>query len=188
MSRHRAMNFRPLWCLALVAALAACQTRPPAATLGRSDRVHPEGVVAPPSGIVVVREYVDPQKIDGKEAYYRIRYVWDYDQGSARYERLSMEGALLETRLEPGLTLETTDAEMAFAYQLVREDAQLGPLVARPDAVFHGGFSVKGTDTPGCGVGSRCVRVMVQGGDNAQEPLVHAIVDLARRAIVSRDG
>ena len=169
-------------------ALAACQSRPPAQTLGRTDRPEPTGAVLAPSGQVVVREYVDPQKIDGKEVYFRIRYVWDYAQGTALFQRFSLDGDLLESTPQPGLTLETTDAEMAYAYQLVREDRELGPRVARADAVFQGGFSVLGAEKPACVPGPSCIRVFVQGGEDAREPLVNAIVDLAGRRIVSRDG
>jgi hypothetical protein len=168
---------------ALVVLLTACRSTPERDAASASQ---PE--VAPPAGVVVIREYVDPQKVDGVDAYFRIRYAWDYDQGSAVMQRYDMDGKLLETVPQPGLTLESTDAEMAYAYQLVRNDPEFATKVARPDAVYQGGFSVRGAEFPPCGDGSRCVRVFVQAGADATIPLVNVIVDLAKRRIVARDG
>jgi len=163
---------------------AGCRSMPATANAAGAD------LPPAPSGIVVVRDYVDSQKIDGADKYFRIRYVWDYQQGVALYQRFAMDGAgeLLESTPVPALTLEPTTAEMDYAYALVRQDPQLGPLVNRADAQFQGGFSVRDPDNSDCGPGSRCVRVIVAGGADGEVAIAHAIVDLASRRIVDRDA
>ena len=47
-----------------------------------------------------------------------------------------------------------------------------------------GGFAFREAGDPGCSDGSRCVHVIVSGGDDGQRPVAHAIVDLMRRRVV----
>jgi hypothetical protein len=143
---------------------------------------------AAPSGDVVVRDYIDPQKRDGVDTYFRIRYMWDYIENVAVMERSSLEGEVVERTAMPGLTLETTADELAYAIALVRNDPQLQDRLKRPDLNFHGGFSVRGPEVEGCNLRSRCIRIFVSTGLNNETAVAHAIVDLAGRRIVDRDG
>jgi hypothetical protein len=138
-----------------------------------------------PMGVVRVREYVDSVKTDSGDQYQRVEYMWDYDRKSAVKVISSMDGQRLSETLEPDLTLVTTEAELNYAYALVRRDARLGKLVNRTDAHFAGGFALRSNGEPGCGAGSRCIHVIVSGGNDGEVPIVHAIVDLATRKITA---
>lgn len=139
-----------------------------------------------PSGKVVVRDYVDSQKKDGVDEYFRILYSWDYDRQTAVMERFDMEGKLLERQEEPGLTLVTTDAELEYAIALVQHDPLLKQQYTRSDLHFHGGFSVREPDLEGCNEGSRCIRIFVSAGERDEIPVAKAIVDLASRRVIDR--
>lgn len=142
-----------------------------------------------PTGLVIVRDYVDSVKTDHGDQYQKIQYGWDYDRGTA-IERIStLEGELISEKAWPTLTLRATDAEMEYAYSLVRADQRLKSTAERKDARFYGGFSFadrEHLDDPNrpCQEKSRCVHVMVSGGPNGEENIAHAIVDLALGQVV----
>jgi hypothetical protein len=148
-----------------------------------------------PSGFVLVREYVDSVKTDAGDVYQKVQYGWDYDQGVAveRIYRLQEQSGrisdnankLISEQAQPGLTLKTTEAELQYAYALVRSHRDLKIVCMRQDARFYGGFSLRNDDVSNrCGVKSRCIHVIVSGGPNGEEALVHAIVDLALGQVI----
>ena len=148
--------------------------------------------IARPMGYVMVREYVDSVKTERGDEYQKVQYGWDYDQGLAIRRISSMDGKLISTQTEPGLTLETTPNELEYAFQLVRLHPQLSDIAKRPDARIYGGFSLK-TDprdvstTPAnaaCGDKSRCIHVIISGGVTGEKSLAHAIVNLASGLVV----
>jgi hypothetical protein len=168
--------------LGLVTVLCACATQ---------QSVIPKPVA--PAGIVVVRDFVDPVKTANGDVYMKIQYAWDYDRGVAIVRKRSMDDTLIDEQLEPGLTLETTEPELAYAFDLIRSDATLGPIAARKDARLYGGFSLRVPNTQAangiaadlvCRAKSRCIHIMISGGNNGETSLAHAIVDLASRRIV----
>ncbi len=148
--------------------------------------------IARPSGYVMVREYVDSVKTERGDEYQKVQYGWDYDQGVAMQRISSMDGKLIRAQAEPDLTLETTPNELEYAFNLVRQHPALSNLAKRADARIYGGFSLK-TDprdiasTPAnaaCGAKSRCIHVIISGGQTGEESLAHAIVNLASGAVV----
>jgi hypothetical protein len=139
-----------------------------------------------PAGFVLVREYVDSFKTDHGDEYRQVQLGWDYDLKSAVERQSDMKGKLISQTKIAALTLKATDQEMAYAYGLIKADKRLAPKVARADAVFYGGFSLR-EPTGECGMQSRCVHVMVSGGAEGRESIAHAIVDLAAGKIVNHD-
>ena len=176
------MKIKVLFCIPILALFSACSqpTKSNASTEALSQR---------PTGFVIVRDYVDSVKTDHGEEYQKIQYGWDYERGVA-VERIStLEGALISEKPWPALTLKATDAEMDYAYSLVRADPRLKQTAIRKDARFYGGFSYadrEHLDDPNrpCKEKSRCVHVMVSGGPNGEENIAHAIVDLALGQVV----
>lgn len=140
--------------------------------------------VAPPSGYVRVRDYVDSVKTPSGDQYQRVEYGWDYAKGVAVERRSTMDGGLIESAEQPALTLVPTQDEMMYAYHLVAIHPQLSKLVQRKDARLYGGFSLREPDDKYCNQASRCVHVMISGGDNGELALGHAIVDLMRKHVV----
>ena len=145
-----------------------------------------------PSGYVMVREYVDSVKTDRGDVYQKVQYGWDYDQGLAMQRIFSMDGKLISAQAEPNLTLETTPLELEYAFALVRALPELRAFTKRADARFYGGFSLK-TDprdlsaspaNAACGAKSRCIHVIISGGQTGEESLAHAIVNLATGKVV----
>jgi hypothetical protein len=149
--------------------------------------------IAAPTGFVLVREYIDSVKTAAGDSYQKIQYGWDYQRGVAVQRFISMDGTFLSESLEPGLTLETTPAELEYAFALVRKDAVLASIVARKDARFYGGFSLRVPATQAengvpadsaCRAKSRCIHVVVSAGHDGEVSLAHAIVDLAAQKVV----
>jgi hypothetical protein len=160
--------------LLLAGVFTGCATTPNTATLPPV-----------PQGFVLVREYVDSFKTDQSDEYRKVQLGWDYDKKSAVERQFDMKGNVISEETIPALTLKATDAEMKYAYGLVKSDARLANKVARPDAVFYGGFSLREA-AGNCGPESRCVHVMVSGS-GGQESIAHAIIDLAARKIINHE-
>jgi hypothetical protein len=137
-----------------------------------------------PSGFVVVRDYMDSQKIDGADRTLHIQYGWDYTRGTAVQKTFEKDGALRESLDQPTLTLQATDAEMDYAYALVKAEPSLHEFSLRQDALYQGGFSLREPGSRDCDIGSRCVHVVVAGGQDGGLSLAHAIVDLMKRKVV----
>jgi hypothetical protein len=156
---------------ALSLALASCAT---------SEKLPPA-----PRGYVLVHDYVDSTKTATGDQYQRIEMGWSYDEKSAVRTIYSLDGKLLSRETMPAVTLRATDAEMEFAYALVRAEPSLQKQVRRKDAMFQGGFSLREPGTP-CGEGSRCVHVMISDGIVGHALFAHAIVDLASGKIVEK--
>lgn len=134
--------------------------------------------------VVVVRRYDDVFHADGANLPVTVEYAWDYARGVGIERVYTRDGKPYSQRDLPGQTMNFTDAEMELAFALAREHAQLGPVLAQPDLRFYGGFAFREAGDPGCSDGSRCVHVIVSGGDDGQRPVAHAIVDLMRRRVV----
>lgn len=170
---------------ACVIALAACSSTTTKPSVSASQTP----AIQKPSGFVSVRQYVDSVKTENGDQYQNVEYGWDYDRGVA-IERIStLDGALVSKKEWPSLTLRATDAEMEYAYSLVRADPRLSATAERKDARFYGGFSFtdrEHLDDPKrpCQEKSRCVHVMVSGGPSGEENIAHAIVDLALGQVV----
>lgn len=126
--------------------------------------------------ILVIRDYVDELKIDGKDVRQRFQYVWNYTRGIAQMRVLDVDGALLRTEDQPRLTLNATDAEKEFAFHRVRADPRWQGMY-RADSIFYGGFSFRPPGHGVCDEHARCIHVFASdsGGRNTT---LHVIYDL----------
>jgi hypothetical protein len=140
---------------------------------------------AAPSGYVKVHDYVDSTKTATGDQYQRVEMGWSYDEKSAIRTISSLDGKQISREKLPAVTLRATDAEMEFAYALVRAEPSLREQTRRKDAIFQGGFSLREPNTV-CGEGSRCVHVMISDGIVGHALFAHAIVDLAAGKIVEK--
>lgn len=169
--------------LALTAALllAGCQSPGPISTTEVSAERDPRV-----SGIVVVRSYEDEFKIDGGDVRVTVEYAWDYDRAVAVERITDAQGKLISRTEQPELTLNLTDAEQAYAFELTRAHPDLKDQVAGSDHLY-GGFSYRDASDPACYRGSRCVHVMAStmapAGDGWRK-VVHAIIDLQAGKVV----
>lgn len=162
--------------VAMALLCAGCANKAPVADIDSSTSV--------PTGYVMVRSYVDRFSFPTGDELRRIEYGWDYDRGEAEQRIYSMDNKLLERVPQPGLTLESTDAELERALALVRAHPALAAIATAPDIELHGGFSLR---EPGsiCDRGSRCVHVMGAGPEGGSR--LHAIVDLAKDRVIDPD-
>lgn len=134
--------------------------------------------------LVVVRRYDDVFRENGADLPVTVEYVWDYARGVGVERVYTRDGQPHSQRDLPGQTLNFTDTEMELAFALAREHERLGPVLAESGLRFYGGFAYREADDPGCSQRSRCVHVIVSGGDDGERPVAHAIVDLMKRVVV----
>jgi len=168
--------------LLLVALLAACAGSRDSARSPTPDHV-PTQTLADGHVAVLVREFDDEVKLGGgREQRMHVRYLWDYTAACAREVQTAPDGALLSDRLQPGLTLNATEAELAYAVALLREEASINARFTG-DSDIYGGFSYREPGHAECDVGSRCIHVIVSR-DQGRYKVAHAIVDLQRAHVV----
>jgi hypothetical protein len=134
--------------------------------------------------LLTIRRYDDVFRENGTDVPVTVEYAWDYRRGLGVEQVYTRDGQPRSRRDLPGNTMNFTDLEMELAFALTREHAQLGPLLREPGLNFYGGFAYFDAGDADCRQGSRCVHVIVSGGDDGQRPVVHAIVDLMRRKVV----
>lgn len=134
--------------------------------------------------VVVIRDYVELDKVEDRDVRRRVQYVWNYSRGTTQRRVWDEAGVAYETTDLPEMTLNATDPEMAWAYDQVRADPYYaGKLVASD--YFWGGFSVREAHGD-CGTGTRCVHVFAMR-DQGRERVLHAIFDLASGKVVDHD-
>lgn len=168
--------------LLLVAGLAltACQLRAPRLSDGeqaRDPRV---------SGQVLARSYEDSFKIDGQDVIVSVEYAWDYGRAVAIERITAADGRLISLSEQPDLTLNLTEPEKEYAFEIAAAHPRLREQMAAASFVY-GGFSYREADDPACFTGSRCVHVVASGGKDGLRKLVHAIVDVQRGVVVHPD-
>jgi hypothetical protein len=120
---------------------------------------------------------------NGREYVRRVAVVFDYGKGFAQ-ERYSygddprVYGRRNIKQSQPSPSPE----EIAEAQDLVRQDPELGRIVARKNAVLEGGFILEEGKRRRCGPGSRCLQIQLLSPD--REGLVRwTVVDLVKREI-----
>lgn len=149
----------------------------------------PPESVAKPSGFVLVREYVDSFKSESGDQYQKVQFGWDYDQGAAIKRTFTMAGEPIATAVHPEITLRATDAELAYAFALVRAHPDLKAAAKRSDANLYGGFAFRNGEgqSPAerfCRAKTRCIHVIISAGVAGEIFLGHAIVDLASGKVI----
>lgn len=172
--------------LACAVALAGCAqhgVRVESPTLVRAGLVYER--TADGRELLLIREYYDDVKLPGGEERWRVQYLWDYANGVAVQRIFNNDGSLQSLEPKPALTLNATEAELAFAIELVKHDVRIAPHLTA-DATYYGGFSFREPDVEACNMRSRCVHVFAVR-DEGQVRLVHAIVDLMTARVVIPD-
>lgn len=134
--------------------------------------------------IVVVRRYDDVFSENGANLPVTVEYVWDYARGVGVERVYTRAGQPYSQRDLPEQTMNFTDTEMELAFALAREHERLGPVLAQHGLRFYGGFAYRDAADAGCSQQSRCVHVIVSGGNDGERPVAHAIVDLMKRVVV----
>jgi hypothetical protein len=126
--------------------------------------------------VLIIRDYVDELKIDGRDVRQRFQYVWNYTRGIAQMRVLDVDGGLLRTLDQPRLTLNVTEAEREYAFDRVRADPRWTAM-HRVDSMFYGGFSFRPPQHAVCSERARCIHVFASdsGGRNTT---LHVIYDL----------
>jgi hypothetical protein len=165
----------------VVMTLAGCATSPAAQT--STER---PSAKFKPTGFVVAQDTVEASKGDQGDVYTRVQYGYNYDTRRVELRKLNDDGTLREALPLPNYTLTALASEMEYAYALLRESDQLGPIVNRPDAEFQGGFAYREPNDKVCHLNadSRCVYVIVFGGKDRSQRIALSIVDIANGAIV----
>lgn len=180
------MNPTALICLFMLSCLTGCASMKGGADTARLLAAVPHESNEAGEALVVVRDYSEEAKIDGRDVRRRVQYVWNYDRGVAQ-ERIWTEGASEPVvRDDAHLALHATDAEMEFAYSIVRADPRLSARIPI-DTVFYGGFIYRSPQGEDCGEKSRCVHVFATR-DSGRHMDVHAIVDLMQSRVVITDA
>lgn len=164
------------------AMIAGCASTPDAprssATLGHVPVVRlPDGHEA-----VLVRSHPDEWKLDGRDVRVTVQYLWDYTLASARVRAVGADASVISDEIREGLTLNATDEEMAWAYELARSEPAIAARIT-PDTTYYGGFSFRDPDEARCYAGSRCVHV-IASRDDGRYKVFHAIVDLQTSRVV----
>ncbi len=135
--------------------------------------------------LVLIREYFDEVKLPQGEERWRVQYLWDYANGVAVQRIFGADGKLRLLENRPALTLNATEAELAFAIEVVKRDPHIAPQLTA-DATYYGGFSFRDPAVSACNMRSRCVHVFAVR-DAGRIRLVHSIVDLMTARVVIRD-
>lgn len=146
----------------------------------------PTQILADGHVAVLVREYDDEVKLGGgREQRMHVRYLWDYTAAGAREIQTAPDGSLLLDAIRPALTLNATEAELAYAVALLREDATIAARFTA-DSDIYGGFSFREPGHAHCDIGSRCIHVIVSR-DQGRYKVAHAIVDLQTARVIDPD-
>jgi len=120
---------------------------------------------------------------NGSEYVRRVDLVFDYERGFAQ-ERYSSgaAGLVYGTRDIKQSQPSPSTEEIAEAFDLIRQDAELGRIVARRNIVLEGGFILEEGRRKRCGPGSRCLQIQLLSPDRTG--LVRwTVVDLVKRQI-----
>jgi hypothetical protein len=134
--------------------------------------------------VVVVRDYVELQKIDDRDQRRRVQYVWNYDRGITQRRVWDEAGTRYEVTDFTGMTLNATPEELAWMWKTLRADPRWSSVLV--DGLdYYGGFSVREPTGP-CQARSRCVHAIVMR-DDGRERVLHGIFDLASGRLVDDD-
>lgn len=134
--------------------------------------------------IVVVRDYVEPTKVEGRDERHRVQYVWNYSRGIAQRRIWDVAGLAFQEEDLPGLTLNATADELAFALASVRADPKYADVI-KPDTILHGGFSVRETGSR-CDGAARCIHVFGVESDG-ETRVLHAVFSLGTGRLLDHD-
>src|SRR5262245_42037892 len=133
----------------------------------------------------LLRNWYDTIKTPSGEMPRRVDILYDYSK-AATFERwYSMDGRMFFERkfvLNPPTP---SDKEIEEAFEIVRKDPQMIPILRRFNAVLEGGFLIEEGRGKACGPGARCLLIQVLSPDRSG--LIRVMgVDLVKQNIPYR--
>ena len=133
----------------------------------------------------LLRNWYDTIKTPNGEIERRVDIIYDYSKAAA-YERwYTMEGRMFFERKFVLNTPTPSDKEIEEAFDIVRKDPDLIPIMRRFRAVLDGGFLIEEGRGKACGPGARCLLVQILSPDRSG--LIRVVgVDLVKMNIPYR--
>jgi hypothetical protein len=133
----------------------------------------------------LLRNWYDTIKTPKGEIARRVDIIYDYSKAAA-YERwYTTDGRMFFQRkfvLNPPTA---SDKEIEEAFEIVRNDPQLSPVIRWFHGVLDGGFVIEEGRGKACGPGARCLLIQILSPDRSGLIRVVA-VDLVKRNIPYR--
>src|SRR5262249_10347217 len=115
----------------------------------------------------LLRTWYDTIKTPRGEAPRRVDILYDYSKAAAFERWYSTDGTMFFERkfvLNPPTP---SDQEIEDAFEIVRADPQMVPILRRFNAVLEGGFLIEEGRGQACGPGARCLLVQVLSPDRS---------------------
>jgi len=115
----------------------------------------------------LLRNWYDTIKTPRGEMPRRVDIVYDYSKAAAFERWHSMDGRMFFERkfvLNPPTP---SDMEIEEAFEIVRKDPEMIPILRRFNAVLDGGFLIEEGRGKACGPGARCLLVQVLSPDRS---------------------
>jgi hypothetical protein len=133
----------------------------------------------------LLRDWYDTIKTPKGEVPRRVDILYDYSKAAA-YERwYTMDGRMFWERKFVLNTPTPSEKEIEEAFEIVRKDPELIPIIRRFNAVLDGGFVIEEPRGKACGPGARCLLVQILSPDHSG--LIRVVgVDLVKMNIPYR--
>lgn len=146
----------------------------------------PQGEVTDTSRpLRIIRSWEESVKTSKGDEFRRIQLVIDYRKGTVRQNVYDAEGRLRASRPVSQVLPSPSQKEIEEAFEILREDAEIGRIIERFSADLTGGFVVQEARGRPCGPGARCLLMMVISSDHFGL-IRRSVVDLARRSVAYR--
>lgn len=115
----------------------------------------------------LLRNWYDTIKTARGEMPRRVDIVYDYSKAAAFERWYTMDGRMFFERKFVLNTPTPSDKEIAEAFEIVRKDPEMIPIMKRFNAVLDGGFLIEEGRGKACGPGARCLLVQVLSPDHS---------------------
>ncbi len=133
----------------------------------------------------LLRNWYDTIKTPSGEMPRRVDILYDYSKAAALERWYTMDGRLFFERKFVLNTPTASEVEIEEAFEIVRTDPEMIPIIRRFNAVLDGGFVIEEGRGKACGPGARCLLVQVLSPDHSG--LIRVMgVDLVKRYIPYR--
>jgi len=133
----------------------------------------------------LLRNWYDTIKTPQGEIPRRVDILYDYSKAAALERWYTMDGRMFFERKFVLNTPTASEKEIEEAFDIVRNDREMIPIIKRFSAVLEGGFVMEEGRGKACGPGARCLLVQVLSPDRSG--LIRVMgVDLVKRYIPYR--
>lgn len=133
----------------------------------------------------LLRNWYDTIKTSGGEMPRRVDILYDYAKAAAFERWYTLDGRKFFERWFVVNPPTPSDKEIEEAFEIVRTDTEMIPILRRFNAVLDGGFLIEEGRGKRCGPGARCLLVQVLSPDRLG--LIRVMgVDLVKRNIPYR--